>query len=59
MSSFITVALVMVSVHNSKTFTKTVGIRDWGYCYDRPDHVFVWKNVDFGILDLGREKCLK
>jgi hypothetical protein len=20
-----------------------------GYCCDRPDHAFVWKNVDFGI----------
>jgi hypothetical protein len=23
-----------------------------GYCWDRPDHVFVWRNVDFGTLDL-------
>jgi len=23
-----------------------------GYYYVRPDHAFVWKNVDFGTLDL-------
>jgi hypothetical protein len=23
-----------------------------GYCCDSPDHAFVWKNVDFGTLDL-------
>jgi hypothetical protein len=22
------------------------------HCFDVPDHVFVWKNVDLGTLDL-------
>jgi hypothetical protein len=49
---FIRVALVMVSAHSSKTQTKTeVGTRSGVLC-DRPDHAFVWKNVDFGTLDL-------
>ena len=52
MLSFIKLALVMVSVHSSKTLTKTeVGTRDWGIA-DRPDHAFVRKNVDFGTLGL-------
>jgi hypothetical protein len=52
----------MVSVHSSKTLTKAeVGTRDWGIATpcdvialscDRPDNAFVWKNVDFGTLDL-------
>ena len=42
----------MVSAHSSKTQTKTeVGTRSGVLC-DRPDHAFVWKNVDFGTLDL-------
>ena len=37
---------------NSKTKTKTeVTFRLW-YCCDSPDHAFVWKNVDFGTLNL-------
>jgi hypothetical protein len=41
----------MVSLHNSKTLTKT-DIRDSGYCCGRPDYAFVWKNVHLGTLDL-------
>ena len=29
------------------------------YCCDSPDHVFVWKNVDFGTLDLKSSGMLK
>jgi hypothetical protein len=36
-----------------ETLTKPeVGTR--GYCCDKPDHTFVWKNVDLG--DFGFEK---
>ena len=42
----------MVSVHSSKTLTKTeVGTGSGVFC-DGPDHAFIWKNVDFWTLDL-------
>jgi hypothetical protein len=30
-----------------------------GFFCDRPDHAFVWSNVDFGTLDLGIVECLR
>ena len=27
-----------------------VDTNEWEYCCDRPDHAFVWRNVDFGTL---------
>jgi hypothetical protein len=47
----------MMSIHSSKTLTKKL-VPGVGYCCDltiyiyRPDHDFVWKNVDIGILVL-------
>jgi hypothetical protein len=41
----------MVSVHSSKTLSQKL-VPEVGYCPDRPDHAFVWKNVDLGALDL-------
>jgi hypothetical protein len=29
-----------------------------GYCCNRPDHVFVGRNVDLGTLDLGSSRML-
>jgi hypothetical protein len=40
----------MVSVHSSKILRQKL-VPGVEYCYDRPDHAFVWKNVDFGTLD--------
>ena len=51
MLSFIRVGLVMVSVHINKTLTKKL-LPGMGNCYDKPDHAFVWKNVDLETLDL-------
>jgi hypothetical protein len=39
----------MVSVHARKPSLKQKLIQELGYCCDRPDHAFVWNNVDFGI----------
>jgi hypothetical protein len=51
MLSFIRVALVMLSLYSNGTLTKTeVDNRSLEYCCDRPDHAFVWKNVDFETL---------
>ena len=30
-----------------------------GHCCDRSDRVFVWRNVDFGTLDLESLGCFK
>ena len=57
MLSFIKLALVMVSVHSSKTLRQKL-VPGVGYCCDRPDHAFVWKNVDFGTLDLESHEML-
>jgi hypothetical protein len=40
--------------------TKTeIGTRDWSISViGRPDYVFVWRNVDFGTLDLESSKML-
>ena len=36
-----------------ETQTETgVGTRNWDIAVARPDHAFVWKNVDFEALDL-------
>ena len=57
MLSFIRLALVMVSVHSSKTLSQKL-VAGVGYCCDRPDHAFVWKNVDLGTLDLESSAML-
>jgi hypothetical protein len=36
-----------------KACTTTTWLKKNGfYCCDKPDHSFVWKNVDLGTLDL-------
>ena len=58
MLSFIRVALVMVSVHSSKTLTKTeVGTRDWGIAVIGLT-MFVRRNVDLGTFGLGSSGML-
>jgi hypothetical protein len=47
-----------VSVHSNKTLTKTKLVPGVGYCCDRPDHAFIWKNGDFGTLDLEHSGML-
>ena len=47
----------MVSVHSSKTLSQKL-VAGVGYCCDRPDHAFVWKNVDLGTLDLQSSATL-
>jgi hypothetical protein len=42
----------MESAHSSKTQLRQKLVSGTGYCCDRSDHVFVWKNVDFGTFDL-------
>jgi hypothetical protein len=69
MLSFIRLALVVVSVHSSKTlrqlgyvlFTELRQelVPGVGYCCDRHDHAFVWKNVDLGTLDWEAVECFK
>ena len=58
----------MVSVNNNENPKIDVDIRDWCvcvcvcvcvYCCDRLDHVFVWRNVDLGTLDLESHGMLK
>jgi hypothetical protein len=51
MLSFIRLPLAMVSVRSSKTLRQKL-LLGVGYCCDRPDHGFVWKNMNLGILDL-------
>jgi hypothetical protein len=53
----IRVALVMMSLHSSKTLRQKL-VPGVGDCCDRPDHVFVWWNVDLGTLDLGGSAML-
>ena len=43
--------MVMVSLHSNRNPEIEVSIRDLGHCYDRPEHPFVERNVDFGTLD--------
>jgi hypothetical protein len=52
------VGLVLVSVHSTKTLTMklVLGVE---YVCDRPDHAIVWKNVDFGTLDLDFWKIVE
>jgi hypothetical protein len=40
----------MVSLHSNKTLRQKL-VPEVGYCRDRPDQVFVWKNVDLGTLN--------
>jgi hypothetical protein len=49
--SIIRVALVMVSVHSSKTLRQKL-VLGVGYSCERPNHAFVWNNVDFVTLDM-------
>lgn len=49
---FIRVVLFVVFLHNNGNPKTEIGTKDWEYCCDRPDHVFVWKNIDVGTLDL-------
>jgi hypothetical protein len=51
MLSSIKIALVRVSVHNSKILRQKL-VPGGGFFCDRPDHTFVWKNVAFRTLDL-------
>ena len=57
---FIGVAMVIVSLHCSRNLNKD---RSWyhglRYCCDKFDHVFVWRNLDFGILGKESSECLK
>jgi hypothetical protein len=50
MLSLIRIAVVMVSVHSSKTLRQKLGL-GVGYCCDRPDHAFVWRNVGLWTLE--------
>jgi hypothetical protein len=47
---FIRVALVMVSLHSNKTQRQKL-VPGVGHCCDKPNHVFVWRNVDFETFD--------
>jgi hypothetical protein len=50
MLSFIRLALVIVSLQSNGNPKKL--IPEVRYYCDRPVRAFVWKNVDFGTLDL-------
>jgi hypothetical protein len=50
--SLIRVALVIFSLHHNENPKTEVGIRNWGYCCDRTDHISAWNKVDFGTFDL-------
>ena len=56
MVSFKRVLLVIVSLVAMETLTQLVP--EVGYYGDRPDHAFVWKNVDLGTLDLKSSRIL-
>ena len=44
--------MAMVSVHSNKTIRQKL-VLGVGYFCDKPGHAFVWKNMDFGTLDLA------
>ena len=54
----IRVALVMVSVHSSKTLIKTkVGTRDWGIAVISLTMLLFEKNMDFGLWIGNSVEC--
>jgi hypothetical protein len=58
MLSFIRLDLVMVSVHSSKTLTKTeVGTGDWGIAVIGLT-MLLFRRMDFGTLDLESSRML-
>jgi hypothetical protein len=56
MLSFIRVAVVMVSLHSNKNPKIEFDTRS--RVFDRPDHAFVWRTVDFGTLHLESSRML-
>jgi hypothetical protein len=51
------VALVMVSVHSSKTLRQKL-VTEPGVLHHRPDNALVWKNVDLQTSDLKRNRMV-
>ena len=50
--------MVMTYLHNSKNpKTKVSAIH--GYYCDRPDHIFVWRNLDLVLWVWKEAECLK
>jgi len=52
-------ALVMVSVRWHKTLLTGKSVLEVGYCCFRPEHAFVWMNMDLGAFILKAVECFK
>lgn len=50
---------MVIFLHSNRTLTQTEVGTGVGYCYDRLDRAFVWRNMDFGNIRLGKYRFVE